>query len=149
MKDVLDTELQLFLRSILPDEDEVQTELRDYADAHHISVVDPEVGYLLHLLTGLVKPESVLEIGTAIGCSGIYIARAMEQGSLTTIELTEERHTMALDYFRRAGVADKIHAICGDARDIVPQLDTQYDMIFMDAAKGQYMEFLAVADRIL
>ena len=79
MKDVLDTELQLFLRSILPDEDAVQTELRDYADAHHISVVDPEVGYLLHLLTGLVQPNNVLEIGTAIGCSGIYIARAIKR----------------------------------------------------------------------
>ena len=57
--------------------------VRDYADAHHISVVDPEVGYLLHLLTGLVQPENVLEIGTAIGCSGIYIARAMKEGRLT------------------------------------------------------------------
>ena len=149
MKDVLDTELQLFLRSILPDEDAIQAELRDYADAHHISVVDPEVGYLLHLLTGLVQPNNVLEIGTAIGCSGIYIARAIKEGRLTTIELQEERHVMALEYFKRAGVAEKIHAICGDARELVPQLDEQYDMIFMDAAKGQYMEFLAVADRIL
>lgn len=140
MKEVLDTELQLFLRSILPDEDAVQTELREYADAHHISVVDPEVGYLLHVLTGLVKPQNVLEIGTAIGCSGIYIARAMNGGKLTTIELTEERHNMALEYFRRAGVADNIQAICGDAREIVPQLTEQYDMIFMDAAKGQYLE---------
>jgi predicted O-methyltransferase YrrM len=149
MKEVLDTELQLFLRSILPDEDAVQTELREYADAHHISVVDPEVGYLLHVLTGLIKPQNVLEIGTAIGCSGIYIARAMNGGKLTTIELTEERHNMALEYFRRAGVADNIQAICGDAREIVPQLTEQYDMIFMDAAKGQYLEFLTVADRIL
>ena len=139
MKDVLDTELQLFLRSILPDEDAVQTELRDYADAHHISVVDPEVGYLLHLLTGLVQPNNVLEIGTAIG---IYIARAIKEGRLTTIELQEERHVMALEYFKRAGVAEKIHAICGDARELVPQLDEQYDMIFMDAAKGQYIHFM-------
>ena len=149
MKDVLDTELQLFLRSILPEEDAVQQQLRAYADEHHISVVDPEVGYLLHLLTGLVQPQRVLEIGTAIGCSGIYIARAMTAGQLTTIELQEERHTMALDYFQQAGVADKIHAVCGDARELVPQLEGPYDMIFMDAAKGQYMEFLAVADRIL
>lgn len=149
MKDVLDMELQLFLRSILPEEDDVLQQLRTYADEHHISVVDPEVGYLLHFLTGVVKPKTVLEIGTAIGCSGIYIARAMENGCLTTIELQEERHTMALDNFCKAGVADKIHAICGDAREIVPTLEEKYDMIFMDAAKGQYLEFLAVADRIL
>lgn len=149
MKDVLDLELQLFLRSLLPEEDAVLLEMRSYAEEHHIPVVDPEVGYLLHLLTGLIQPQSILEIGTAIGCSTIAMANAMEAGSITTIELTEERHTMALDYFNRAGVADRIHAVLGDARELVPQLDRQYDMIFMDAAKGQYQEFLDIADRIL
>lgn len=149
MKDVLDTELQLFLRSILPEEDIVLQQLRSYAEEHHVPVVDPEVGYLLQFLTGLVKPQNVLEIGTAIGCSGIYITRAMERGHFTTIELQEERYNLALEYFQKAGVKHKIHAICGDAREIVPQLEEQYDMIFMDAAKGQYQEFLSVADRIL
>lgn len=149
MKDVLDLELQLFLRSLLPEENAVLLEMRSYAEEHHIPVVDPEVGHLLHLLTGLIQPQSILEIGTAIGCSTIAMANAMEAGSITTIELTEERHTMALDYFNRAGVADRIHAVLGDARELVPQLDRQYDMIFMDAAKGQYQEFLDIADRIL
>lgn len=149
MKDVLDLELQLFLRSLLPEEDAVLLEMRSYAEEHHIPVVDPEVGHLLHLLTGLIQPQSILEIGTAIGCSTIAMANAMEAGSITTIELTEERHTMALDYFNRAGVADRIHAVLGDARELVPQLNRQYDMIFMDAAKGQYQEFLDIADRIL
>lgn len=149
MKDVLDLELQLFLRSLLPEENAVLLEMRSYAEEHHIPVVDPEVGHLLHLLTGLIQPQSILEIGTAIGCSTIAMANAMEAGSITTIELTEERHAMALDYFNRAGVADRIHAVLGDARELVPQLDRQYDMIFMDAAKGQYQEFLDIADRIL
>ncbi|MBR5318710.1 MAG: O-methyltransferase [Peptococcaceae bacterium] len=149
MKDVLDLELQLFLRSLLPEEDAVLQEMRSYAEEHHIPVVDPEVGHLLHLLTGLIQPQSILEIGTAIGCSTLAMANAMETGSITTIELTEERHTMALGYFKRAGVADRIHAVLGDARELVPQLDRQYDMIFMDAAKGQYQEFLDIADRIL
>ena len=149
MKDVLDTELQLFLRGLLPDDDAVLAELREYAEAHHIPIVDPEVGHLLNLLVGLTQPQHILEIGTAIGCSAIHMARAMQSGTITTIELTEERHGQALDYFRKAGVQDRIHAILGDARELVPQLDTQYDMIFMDAAKGQYMEFLNVADRIL
>ena len=137
MKDVLDMDLQLFLRSLLPEEDAVLQQMRAYAEEHHVPVVDPEVGHLLHLITALCKPEQVLEIGTAIGCSTISMARAMQQGTITTIELQEERHRLALDNFQQAGVADKINAILGDARELVPQLEQQYDMIFMDAAKGQ------------
>lgn len=149
MKDVLDLELQLFLRDLLPEEDAVLQEMRRYAEANHIPVVDPEVGHLLHLLTGLIQPEQVLEIGTAIGCSTIAMAKAMQHGTITTIELTEARHAMALEYFQRAGVAPRIHAVLGDARELVPTLQQSYDMIFMDAAKGQYQEFLDIADRIL
>lgn len=66
--------------------------------------IDPEVGHLLQLLTALHRPQQILEIGTAIGCSTIYMARAM-QGTITTIELQEERYLLALDYFKlnRAG----------------------------------------------
>lgn len=149
MKDVLDLELQLFLRDLLPAEDLVLQELRCYAEEHHVPVVDPEVAQLLGLLTSLLQPEQVLEIGTAIGCSAIYMARAMQQGTITTIELQQERYELALENFKRAGVAEKIHAVLGDARVLVPKLEQQYDFIFMDAAKGQYQEFLAVADRIL
>lgn len=149
MKDVLDLELQLFLRGLLPQEDVVLQELRGYADAHHVPVVDPEVAHLLGLLVGLVQPEQVLEIGTAIGCSAIYMARAMQQGTITTIELQQERYELALENFKRVGVTEKIHAVLGDARVLVPKLEQQYDFIFMDAAKGQYQEFLTVADRIL
>lgn len=149
MKDVLDLELQLFLRDLLPAEDLVLQELRCYAEEHHVPVVDPEVAQLLRLLTSLLQPEQVLEIGTAIGCSAIYMARAMQQGTITTIELQQERYELALENFKRAGVAEKIHAVLGDARVLVPKLEQQYDFIFMDAAKGQYQEFLTVADRIL
>ena len=149
MKDVLDLDLQLFLRNLLPEEHAVLQEMRVFAEEHHIPVVDPEVGNLLHILTGLVQPEIIRENGAAIGCSSIAMAQAMDCGRITTIELTEERHTLALDYFNRAGVADKIDAVLGDAREMVPELKQEYDMIFMDAAKGQYQEFLDIADRIL
>lgn len=149
MKNVLDLELQLFLRTLLPEEDAVLQEMRDYAEENNIPVVDPEVGYLLHLLTGLVQPKRVLEIGTAIGCSTIAMARAMHTGTITTIELTEKRYTMAQKFFQKAGVENRIQAVLGDARQLILQQEELYDMIFMDAAKGQYQEFLNVADRIL
>lgn len=149
MKDVLDLELQLFLRELLPPESAVLQDMRRYAEEHHVPVVDPEVGHLLGLLTGLVQPKQVLEIGTAIGCSTIYMAQAMKSGMITTIELQAARYELALENFKRAGVAEQIHPVLGDARVLVPQLEQRYDMIFMDAAKGQYQEFLTVANRIL
>ena len=127
MKDVLDLDLQLYLRNLLPQEDALLQEMRSFAEEHYISIVDPEVGYLLHLLTGLVQPQTILEIGTAIGCSAIYMARAMEKGTITTIELQEQRHRMALEYFQRAGVSEKIDARLGDARKLVPEIEAQYD----------------------
>lgn len=116
MKEVLDLKLQLFLRDLLPQEDAVLQELRSYAEMHHVPVVDPEVAHLLGLLISLLQPEQVLEIGTAIGCSAIYMARAMQEGTITTIELQQERYELALENFKRAGVTEKIHAILGDAR---------------------------------
>ena len=85
MKDVLDLDLQLFLRDLLPEEHAVLQEMRVFAEEHHIPVVDPEVGNLLHILTGLVKPENVLEIGTAIGCSTIAMAQAMARAASWSI----------------------------------------------------------------
>ena len=59
MKDVLDLDLQLYLRSLLPQEDALLQEMRSFAEEHYVSIVDPEVGYLLHLLTGLVQPQTI------------------------------------------------------------------------------------------
>lgn len=153
MKDVLDIELQMFLRSILPEDDIVMADLRHYAEENHIPIVDPEVGNLLGFMVKLLQPEQILEIGTAIGCSTIHMARAMgDTGHITTLELTEERHAKALGYFQRAGLDSRITALQGDARELVPELAAKgesYDMIFMDAAKGQYHEFLVAADKML
>ena len=153
MKDVLDMELQMFLRSILPEDDAVMADLRRYAEENHIPIVDPEVGNLLGFMVKLIQPEQILEIGTAIGCSTIHMARAMgDAGHITTLELTEERHAKALGYFQRAGVDSRITALQGDARELVPELAAKgqsYDMIFMDAAKGQYIHWLEDVIRLL
>ena len=94
--------------------------------------------------------KAVLEIGTAIGFSTIQMAKALpSDGKLTTIELLSGRHEMAQENFRKAGVADKIEAVLGDAREIIPELTETYDLIFWDAAKGQYPDFLEAAEKHL
>lgn len=153
MKDVLDSNLQAFIKNILPAPDGILADMMRYAQSNHISVVEPEVGNLLNLLVHLLKPQQILEVGTAIGVSTLYMARAMADyttaGQIRTIELKPERAQLAQENFQKAQLASYIHLQQGDAREILPQLDESYDMIFLDAAKGQYEDFLTVSQRIL
>jgi len=150
MKDVLDNNLQYFLKFLLPNRDPLLIEMEKYALEHHVSIVEPEVGQLLNLLVNIKKPENILEVGTAIGYSTIWMARALNSGAkITTIELLPKRFNKALDNFRKAQVIDKIKGINGDAKEVVSQLIETYDFIFLDAAKGQYPEFLNLARRLL
>ncbi len=149
MKDLLEENLQCFIKALLPQPDKVLQDMRIYAEKHHISIVEPEVGNLLNLLVGLTKAENILEIGTAIGHSTIYMARAMSKGRITTIELMPERADLAAQYFKQAHVDAKIHQIIGDAREIFPHLEETYDLIFLDAAKGQYENFLVYSYDLL
>ncbi|MDK2823163.1 MAG: hypothetical protein PWQ67_1621 [Clostridia bacterium] len=150
MKDVLDNNLQFFLKSLLPERDKLLIEIEKYAQEHHISIVEPEVGQLLNLLVNIVKPKKILEIGTAVGYSTIWMARGIESDArITTIELLPKRFEKALENFKKAAVIDKIQGINGDAKDVVFQLADIYDFIFLDAAKGQYPEFLNLTHRLL
>ncbi|NLW25551.1 MAG: O-methyltransferase [Clostridia bacterium] len=150
MKDVLNADLQNFLKSLLPERDLLLTEMEKYAQENHVSIVEPEVGQLLSLLIKITRPKNVLEIGTAIGYSTIWMARALEIGSqITTIELLPGRYKQALKNFQKAGLHDKIKSINGDAREILPNLQENYDFIFLDAAKGQYPEFFKLTPQIL
>ena len=153
MKDVLDDRLQGFIKDILPAPDALLAEMTSFAEARHISIVEPEVGNLLSLLVKLIRPAQILEVGTAIGASTIYMARALEDlgqnGHITTIELVPERAARAEANFQEAKLTERITLIEGDAREILPALDGPFDLIFLDAAKGQYDDFLAVSQRIL
>ncbi|KJS83919.1 MAG: hypothetical protein JM58_11780 [Peptococcaceae bacterium BICA1-8] len=150
MKDVLNDNLQGFLKSLLPEKDELLLELEKYAQENHISIVEAEVGQLLNLLVNITKPNKLLEVGTAIGYSTICMARGLNSGAkLTTIELLPRRFALAQENFVKAGVADKIIAINGDAKIIVKNLSDQFDFIFLDAAKGQYSEFLNLSAKLL
>jgi len=150
MKNVLDTNLQVFLKSLVPKEDELLKNMDDYAQANHVSIVEPEVGNLLFLLVKMLKPRHILEIGTAIGYSTICMARGLDdKGKITTIELLPKRLEMARDNFKKAQVIDKIETINGDAKEILYNLNNTYDFMFWDAAKGQYQEFLKLTKSLL
>lgn len=116
--------------------------IEQFARKNFIPVMLDDTKELLYDTVANCQPKRILEIGTAIGYSGIVMLSACESATLNTIELLESSATMARENFRDAGVLDRVTIFVGDAREIVTQLTGTYDFIFMDGPKGQYEVFL-------
>jgi predicted O-methyltransferase YrrM len=108
-----------------------------------LPLVDAEVGALLRVLATTVGASSILEIGTAIGYSGIWLARALPPGGmLVTMEMNEERAREARENFARAGLADRVSVVVGDAALKIAKVAGPFDLIFQDGAKHLYTPLL-------
>ena len=120
------------------------------AIADEVPIIRKEMGNLLKVLISIVAPERILEVGTAVGYSSILMSENMPQGcTITTIENYDKRIPVARNNFKRAGKEDVITLIEGDALEVLKGLEGPYDFIFMDAAKGQYINYLPDVKRIL
>lgn len=137
-------ELEKYLEELLPERDSLLLEMEQVALAETIPVVTPAVGNFLAWLVKVSKAKTILEVGTAIGYSTLWLARAActQRGHVTTIDMNEQRRQRALEYFARAGAADIVTALAGDARKVLPEINQNFDMVFIDAAKGEYLEYL-------
>lgn len=115
-----------------------------------VPIIRKEMGNLLKVLLGLKQPQSILEVGTAVGYSSILMSENMPHDcTITTIENYDKRIPVAKNNFKRAGKEDVITLIEGDALEVLKTLDGPYDFIFMDAAKGQYINYLPDIKRVL
>ncbi len=113
------------------------------AVADNVPIIRKEMGNLLKVLLELKQPQNILEVGTAVGYSSILMSENMpENCHITTIENYDKRIPIAKENFKRAAKEDVITLIEGDATQVLTELDGPYDFIFMDAAKGQYINFL-------
>ena len=125
-------------------------EIQKDALAGDVPIIRPETASFLLFLISLKKPFSILEVGTAVGYSAIRMSEVMPAGaSITTIEKYPPRIEEAKRNFARAPRGCDITLLEGDAADILKTLDKPYDLIFMDAAKGQYIHFLPDVLRLL
>ena len=116
----------------------------------YVPIIRKEMQSFLKLLLAMQKPKRILEVGTAVGFSAILMSEYAPQGcKITTIEKYEKRIPLAKENFIKAGKEDAITLLEGDALEILPTLTQQYDFIFMDAAKGQYIHFLPDIMRLL
>ncbi len=107
-------------------------------------------GKLLELISKMLRPDRILEIGTFTGYSAICLASGLaEGGSLDTIDSNDETYEMAEEYFKRAGMESRINQIRGDALEIMRNMDVPYDLIFIDGEKREYTAYYELAIELL
>lgn len=115
-----------------------------------VPIIRKETQSLLRVLLGIQRPEQILEVGTAVGFSALFMQEYNPVTChITTIEKYEKRIPAAKENFNRYGKAEHITLLEGDAADILKELGGTFDMVFMDAAKGQYIHFLPDVCRLL
>jgi len=131
-----------YIRSITPTNKDYLIKMEEYAHENHVPIIEPEVAQLIKVLLKNNKPKSILEVGTAIGYSALIMAESTASDTkITTIERNENMIAIARENISNSPFKDKIKILQGDAEEILPHLSDTYDFIFIDAAKGQYLEF--------
>src|SRR5919198_4244027 len=142
---ILDPQVQSYLHGLRPDRSELMAEMEAVAERESIPIVHWETGRLLATLCRVLDP-TVLEVGTAIGYSTLHMAEQLRQGRIVTLERDPERATAAREYLARGGVADRVELVEGDALESIPGLNGPFDLLFVDAAKGEYPRYIELAE---
>lgn len=125
-------------------------ELEQRAVETGIPVIRPQMQSFLKLLLAIKQPKKILEVGTAIGFSALLMSEyGPKDCRITTIENYEKRIPAAKENFRRAGKEGQITLLEGDASILLKELTGEFDFVFMDAAKGQYIHFLPEVLRLM
>ena len=137
--------LDKYILDHIEPEDEV---LRELDRETHLNVLRARMisghlqGQILSMISKMIQPKTILEIGTFTGCSAICLAKGLKQnGKLITIEIDDELEKMASKYFEKAGIRNLISQQIGSAIEIIPQLNEQFDLVFIDADKKEYSNY--------
>ena len=147
---VVDERLVTYINSLDRGNTAILDTIEKEALDSYVPIIRKEMQSFLKLLLAMQKPKRILEVGTAVGFSAILMAEYNPCScEITTIENYEKRIPIAQENFVRAGKENQITLIEGDATEVLKTLDEPYDMIFMDAAKGQYINFMPDILRLL
>lgn len=140
---IVDERMVTYINSLDMGNTPLLNEIEKEAKADLVPVIRREMQSFLKVLLAIHRPLRVLEVGTAVGFSALLFCEyGPENMQVTTIEKYEKRIPIARENFCRAGRENQITLLEGDAADILKELQESYDLIFMDAAKGQYIHFL-------
>lgn len=135
---------------------EEKEHLKELDRETHLSYLAPIMlsgnsqGQFLRMISHLVYPKTILEIGTYTGYSGICLAEGLQKdGKIITIDKNEELEDVVNEYFEKAGLKEQLEMHIGDATSIIPDLDVEFDLVFIDADKGNYPNYYsAVIDKV-
>jgi predicted O-methyltransferase YrrM len=142
---ILAEHVERYLRDLRPERSEVMAEMEALAEREGVPIVHWETGRLLAVICRALDPV-VLEVGTAIGYSTLHMAEQLERGRVVTLERDPTRAGQARDYLERAGVADRVELVEGDARDTIEQVEGPFDLLFVDGTKGEYRDYIELAE---
>lgn len=147
---IVDERMLTFINSMDVGHTPFLEELEQEAKEAFVPIIRREMQSFLKVFLKIQKPERILEVGTAIGFSALFMAEyAPSNCKMTTIENYEKRIPVARRHFEEAGRQEQITLLQGDARDVLKTLEGTYDLIFMDAAKGQYIHYLPELMRLM
>ena len=147
---IVDERLVTYINSLDTGNTKILDQIEKEALDTFVPIIRKEMQSFLKMFLSVSKPMRILEVGTAVGFSAILMAEyGPADCRITTIENYEKRIPIAKENFKRAGKDSQITLLEGDAADVLKELDEPYDLIFMDAAKGQYIHFMPDVLRLL
>jgi predicted O-methyltransferase YrrM len=142
---ILRSEQAAYLDRLLPRRDALLAEMEAWSAAHGVPSSDPEVGRLLSILARARGARRILEVGTAIGYGTLCLARGAPEARVLTIDPDPDRREVARGFLERGGVLDRVELIDGEALAVLPRLDGPFDLVYLDALKGEYRHYLDLA----
>ena len=147
---IVDERMVTFINSMDEGHTEFLENLERQAKADDVPIIRREMQSFMKTMLSITRPVRILEVGTAVGFSAILMCQYNPVPcKIVTIENYEKRIPIALENIRRAGFEEQIQLIPGDAAEVLKTLEEPFDLIFMDAAKGQYLHFLPEVLRLL
>ncbi len=147
---IVDERLVTYINSLDTGNTEILDAIEKEALDSYVPIIRKEMQSFLKLLLAMNQPMRILEVGTAVGFSAILMAEYAPMGcQIVTIENYEKRIPIAKENFIRARKEGQITLLEGDAAEVLPTIEEPFDMIFMDAAKGQYIHFMPEVMRLL
>lgn len=131
--------------------DELTLEMKEYAEAHNVPIIQDEGLELMLQLLRIKRPKTILEVGSAIGYSSLMMAKHLKEAKIVTIERDDVRYKDAVNYHARSKISERVTLIKADALEINNDMlpIQKYDVIFIDAAKAQYQKFFEKYEPLL
>ena len=143
---IINREQAEYLEGLITQDDPLLAEMEEYGGQHGVPSADREVALFVEITARAIKAKRALEIGMAIGYTTVHLARAVgEDGLVVTIDPSDEMIKAAEGYLKRAGMRDRVRIERGKALEVIPQLKDTFDLLFIDALKEEYADYLKLS----